>query len=174
MGDQIIPTAILNSLLHHSPTISIRRRELSIEGPAEGRLVSSAKRRRRPTGSLSFAGKLAEQSSPSSLRCAAQNRRGLDCSGPFSGPFRGHLTYMKEREPPNFNRADAAPPAGQRWTILRMYDKINRLSLAQRKKVEARAAELIAEEMTLRELRKARKLTWSAWRRESRRTASLG
>jgi hypothetical protein len=81
---------------------------------------------------------------------------------------------MKEREPPNFNRADAAPPAGQRWTILRMYDKINRLSLAQRKKVEARAAELIAEEMTLRELRKARKLTWSAWRRESRRTASLG
>jgi DNA-binding XRE family transcriptional regulator len=36
---------------------------------------------------------------------------------------------------------------------------INRLSAAQRKKVEARAAELIAEEMTLRELRRARKLT---------------
>jgi len=33
------------------------------------------------------------------------------------------------------------------------------LSPAQRKKVEARAAELIAEEMTLRELRHARKLT---------------
>ncbi len=38
-------------------------------------------------------------------------------------------------------------------------DKIRKLSPAQRKKVEARAAELIAKEMTLRELRKARKLT---------------
>jgi transcriptional regulator with XRE-family HTH domain len=38
-------------------------------------------------------------------------------------------------------------------------DKIKRLSPAQRRKVEARAKELIAEEMTLRELRKARKLT---------------
>jgi DNA-binding XRE family transcriptional regulator len=38
-------------------------------------------------------------------------------------------------------------------------DKLRQLSPAQRKKVEARAAELIAEEMTLRELRKARKLT---------------
>ncbi len=38
-------------------------------------------------------------------------------------------------------------------------DKIRKLNAAQRKKVEARAAELIAEEMTLRELRKARKLT---------------
>jgi DNA-binding XRE family transcriptional regulator len=38
-------------------------------------------------------------------------------------------------------------------------DKIGKLSPARRKKVEARAAELIAEEMTLRELRKARKLT---------------
>ena len=38
-------------------------------------------------------------------------------------------------------------------------DKIRKLSTTQRKKVEVRAAELIAEEMTLRELRKARKLT---------------
>ena len=38
-------------------------------------------------------------------------------------------------------------------------DKIQKLSPVQRKKVEARAAELIAEEMTLRELRHARKLT---------------
>jgi DNA-binding XRE family transcriptional regulator len=38
-------------------------------------------------------------------------------------------------------------------------DKISKLSPAQRRKVEARAAELIAEEMTLRELRRARKLT---------------
>ncbi len=38
-------------------------------------------------------------------------------------------------------------------------DIIRTLSSAQRKKVEARAAELIAEEMTLQELRRARKLT---------------
>src|ERR1700693_4087872 len=38
-------------------------------------------------------------------------------------------------------------------------DKIKKLSAARRKKVEASAAELIAEEMTLRELRHARKLT---------------
>jgi DNA-binding XRE family transcriptional regulator len=38
-------------------------------------------------------------------------------------------------------------------------DKIKKLSPAQRKKVEVRTAEMIAEEMTLRELRQARKLT---------------
>ncbi|MDL1888974.1 helix-turn-helix transcriptional regulator [Nitrospirales bacterium NOB] len=38
-------------------------------------------------------------------------------------------------------------------------DKIKKLRPLQRKKVETRAAELIAEEMTLRELRHARKLT---------------
>ena len=38
-------------------------------------------------------------------------------------------------------------------------DKIRSLPAPQRRKVEARAAELMAEEMTLRELRKARKLT---------------
>jgi DNA-binding XRE family transcriptional regulator len=37
--------------------------------------------------------------------------------------------------------------------------KIKKLGPAQRKKVEARAAALAAEEMTLRELRHARKLT---------------
>lgn len=40
-----------------------------------------------------------------------------------------------------------------------IHDKIKSLGPAQRKKVEARAAQLIAEEMTLRELRRARKLT---------------
>jgi hypothetical protein len=35
---------------------------------------------------------------------------------------------------------------------------------AQRQKVEARAAPLIAEEMTLQELRRARKLSRSEWR----------
>jgi hypothetical protein len=38
-------------------------------------------------------------------------------------------------------------------------DKTRQLRHAQRKKVEARATKLMAEEMTLRELRKARKLT---------------
>jgi DNA-binding XRE family transcriptional regulator len=38
-------------------------------------------------------------------------------------------------------------------------DVIKKLSPAQRRKVEARAAWLIAEEMTLRELRHARRLT---------------
>lgn len=38
-------------------------------------------------------------------------------------------------------------------------DIIRKLSPAQRKRVEARAKELMAEEMTLRELRQARKLT---------------
>jgi DNA-binding XRE family transcriptional regulator len=38
-------------------------------------------------------------------------------------------------------------------------EKIAKLSRAQRKEVAARAAELVAEEMTLRQLRKARKLT---------------
>jgi transcriptional regulator with XRE-family HTH domain len=38
-------------------------------------------------------------------------------------------------------------------------DIIKQLRPAQRRKVEARAAQLIAEEMTLRELRRARKLS---------------
>ncbi len=38
-------------------------------------------------------------------------------------------------------------------------EKIRRLNSLQRKKVAARAAELIAEEMSLRQLRKARRLT---------------
>lgn len=38
-------------------------------------------------------------------------------------------------------------------------DKIKKLPPARRRQVEARAAEMIAEEMTLSELRKARKLT---------------
>lgn len=42
---------------------------------------------------------------------------------------------------------------------LNVEDKIATLDPARRRKVEDRAAELIAEEMTLRELRKARQLT---------------
>ena len=37
--------------------------------------------------------------------------------------------------------------------------KIEKLNAAQRRRIEKRAAELIAEEMSLRDLRKARKLT---------------
>ncbi len=47
-------------------------------------------------------------------------------------------------------------------------DKIKKLSPSHRKKVEARAAELLAEEMTLRDLRKARELT------QTRMAAQLG
>ncbi len=43
--------------------------------------------------------------------------------------------------------------------VVNVNDKIKKLSPAQRKRVEARATELVAEEMTLRELRLARKLT---------------
>lgn len=42
---------------------------------------------------------------------------------------------------------------------VKIRDKIGKLNAAQRKKVEVRAADLIAEEMSLRDLRKARKLT---------------
>jgi DNA-binding XRE family transcriptional regulator len=37
--------------------------------------------------------------------------------------------------------------------------KLNKLGAAQRKRVEARAADIIAEEMSLQDLRKARRLT---------------
>src|SRR5580693_8361635 len=40
-------------------------------------------------------------------------------------------------------------------------EKIKTLTATRRKRVEARAAELIAEELSLRDLRKARKLTQS-------------
>lgn len=42
---------------------------------------------------------------------------------------------------------------------IKVDEKIKKLSARHRKKVEARAAELLAEEMTLRDLRKARALT---------------
>src|SRR6266567_2264868 len=51
--------------------------------------------------------------------------------------------------------------------------RIKRLSLAHRRKVEARAAELIAEEMTLRELRRARKLTQDSVSRLEKRSDLL-
>ena len=47
-------------------------------------------------------------------------------------------------------------------------DRIAKLDLEQRRKVEERATELISEEMTLRELRKARRLT------QARVAAELG
>ena len=59
--------------------------------------------------------------------------------------FRGPLGPFEEEE-------------GEVIVAVNVDDKIGKLSTIQRKKVEVRAAELIAEEMTLRELRKARKL----------------
>ena len=55
-------------------------------------------------------------------------------------------------------------------------DKIARLDADRRRQVEVRAAELIAEEMTLRELRKAQRLTQARARPSSAslRTASRG
>ena len=38
-------------------------------------------------------------------------------------------------------------------------DKMKGLSVSRRRKIEARTAELVKEQMTLRELRRARKLT---------------
>jgi DNA-binding XRE family transcriptional regulator len=60
--------------------------------------------------------------------------------------------------------ANAAPRAKRELADLKFghytkREKIAKLSRAQRKKVAARAAELVAEEMSLRQLRKARKLT---------------
>lgn len=49
-----------------------------------------------------------------------------------------------------------------------LHDKIGKLPPALRRKVAARAAELFAEEMNLRQLRKARKLT------QARLAAALG
>ena len=50
---------------------------------------------------------------------------------------------------------------GKEIMAVNVDDKIRELSTAQRKKVEMRAEELIAEEMTRRELRKARRLKQS-------------
>ena len=47
-----------------------------------------------------------------------------------------------------------------------LYDMIADLDPERRRRIEDRAAELIAEEMTLRELRKARKLTQTRLARE--------
>ena len=61
-------------------------------------------------GPFLFTPQLAERSSPSRVRCAAQNQRALDCSGPFYG-----LTVMKEREPPISDSNTCA----SRWSGMR-------------------------------------------------------
>lgn len=50
---------------------------------------------------------------------------------------------------------------GKEIMAVNVDDKIRELSTSQRTKVDVRATELIAEEMTRRELRKARRLTQS-------------
>jgi DNA-binding XRE family transcriptional regulator len=66
-----------------------------------------------------------------------------------------------EGKPGKTFRRPSCPTKERKEVIMavNVNDKIKKLSPDRRKKVEARAAELIAEEMTLRELRKARKLT---------------
>ena len=57
-------------------------------------------------------------------------------------------------------RSHKASERKERKTAMRtLKDKLNNLNPQRREKVEARAAQLIAEEMTRRELRRARKLT---------------
>lgn len=58
--------------------------------------------------------------------------------------FDGHLALLKKRK---------------ELTVKTLNQKMKRIGSVRRKKVEARAAGLIAEEMTLQELRQARKLT---------------
>ena len=87
----------------------------AIELPKEGRTApSGAERGQRATGSLSFTPHLAERSSPSRVRYAAQNQRALDCSGPF------HRLDRYERKGASELRLGVvvAPPVGRRWTIL--------------------------------------------------------
>ena len=69
------------------------RGELSVERPKEGWLISAGRGRSGPASPLSLPRNLAERSSPSRLRFAAQNRRGLD----RSGPFYEHCSVMRER-----------------------------------------------------------------------------
>ena len=75
---------------------------------------------------------------------ASQKRFYRDLIRKADNRFDAHLARLEKKE-------QAMP--------VKVNDKIGRLTSVQRKKVEARAAELIAEELTLRELRKARKLT---------------
>jgi hypothetical protein len=75
--------------------------------------IFPAGRGQRATGSLSFTRQLAERSSPSRVRCAAQNQRALDCSGPFY-----RLTFMKEREPMINASTTRVPPVGRGCAIL--------------------------------------------------------
>ncbi len=52
--------------------------------------------------------------------------------------------------------------------VVNVDDKVRKLSTTQRKKVKTRVTELIAEEVTLRELRKGRKLAQVTLAREQR------
>jgi hypothetical protein len=59
-----------------------------------------------------------------------------------------------------YGQNQTAEGKGKEGTIMTNLERIRKeLSPARRKKVETRAAQLIAEEMTLQELRRARKLT---------------
>ena len=69
------------------------------------------------------------------------------------------MALSKDSWPASLNELRFSAAKGKEIMAVDVEGKIRKLSTSQRTKVEVRAAELIAEEMTLRELRKARKLT---------------
>src|SRR5580658_2801820 len=80
------------------------------------------------------------------------------------GQIRPRRTTLLPAAYPEGRRALQRPPytATKKRNLtlsVNVNSKIKKLPSTQRKRVEARAAALIAEEMTLRELRRARKLT---------------
>jgi hypothetical protein len=81
--------------------------ELSFERPKEGWVISAAGGRSGPASPLSLTRYFAERSSPSRVRCAAQNQRALDRSGPFDE----HCSVMRERGLTNVGLSGAS-----RWS----------------------------------------------------------
>lgn len=77
--------------------------------------------------------------------------------GPQLG--RPRVDTLKRSRHANMRPSESAEEEAEVAMAVNVDAKIRKLSSARRKKVEARAAELIAEEMTLRELRRARRLT---------------
>jgi hypothetical protein len=61
---------------------------------------------------------------------------------------------MTNKQRPSFTQSPRAE-----WRELSLEDKKKKLSAARRRKIKNRAAQLIAQEMSLRDLRKARRLT---------------
>ena len=67
----------------------------------------------------------------------------------------------KDSWPASLKQLRFSADKGKESMAVNVEDQIRELSTAKRNKVEMRAEELIAEEMTQRELRKSRRLTQS-------------